>query len=157
MSIKRFFILAMKKRKDCSLRKIFFPISNMYGNIIIILFFDCCLSSSSTQTNESTQVDIPSPPTTVFKLWPPVKCLVANVTATSDRVDGGFWTRTLCEKLKEPLSLTTILDQTHEVVFEKFEGEQLSHYESCLGTVYLKGNIAIITNLIMLIIILSLL
>ena len=68
MSIKRFFILAMKKRKDCSLRKIFFPISNMYGNIIIILFFDCCLSSSSTQTNESTQVDIPSPPTTVFKL-----------------------------------------------------------------------------------------
>ena len=90
------------------------------------------------------QVDIPSPPTAVFKLPPPVKCLVANVTATGDRVGGGFWTRTLCEKLKEPLSLTTILDQTHEVVFEKFEGEQLSHYESCLGTVYLKGNIAII-------------
>lgn len=93
------------------------------------------MSSISSQTNKSTQVDIPSPPTTVFKLRPPVKYLVANVTATDDRVDGGFWIRTLCE---EPLSLTTTLDQTHEVIFEKFEREQLSHYESCLGTVYLK-------------------
>ena len=82
------------------------------------------MSSSSTQTNESTQVDLPSPPTAVFKLRPPVKCLVAYATATGhisqgDNVGGGFWTHTLCEKLKE---LTTILDQTHEVVLRSLKG-----------------------------------
>ena len=99
------------------------------------------MSSSSTQTSESTQVSLPPK---IFKLTAPIKCLVAYATAIGyksqgDKVNGGLWTCTLWEKLKEQLSLTTILDQTHDVVSEKVEGEQPPHYESCLGAVYLKG------------------
>ena len=106
-----------------------------------LFFFDCCLSSSSS---ESTQDSQPSP-IKGFKLRAPIKCLVAYATSTDHKSQGtkdggGVWTRNLCERLKEELSISDILDQTHDAVYEKLEGEQPPHYESCLGAVYLKGN-----------------
>ena len=139
----RSFILPMKE-KDSDER--WFIEENILSNFKnarkrYLFFFDCCLSSSSTQASESTEVSLPPK---IFKLRAPIKCLVAYATAIGhksqgDKVNGGLWTHTLCEKLKEQLSLTTILDQTHDVVDKKVKGEQTPHYESCLGAVYLKG------------------
>ena len=143
----RSFILPMKE-KDGEER--FFVEENMLSNFKnvnkrYLFFFDCCLSSSSTVTIESTQVTQSLPPKKVFKLRAPVKCLVAYATSTGyksqgDKISGGLWTRTLCEKLKEQLSLSDILDHTHDIVYNKVEGKQPPHYESCVGAVYLKGN-----------------
>ena len=106
-----------------------------------LFFFDCCLSSSSSKSTQDSQ---PSP-IKGFKLRAPVKCLVAYATSTyhksqGGKVGGGVWTSKLCERLSEKVSLSDILDQTHDAVYDELEGEQPPHYESCLGAVYLKGN-----------------
>ena len=111
-----------------------------------LFFFDCCLVAKSTEdSDESPQAS------KMFKLTAPVKCLVAYATATGyksqgDKVQGGLWTRTLCAKLKEPLSLSVILDETHDIITSTTD-EQPPHYESCLGSVNLKGNIYVKTFL----------
>ena len=106
-----------------------------------LFFFDCCLSSSSSESTQDSQLS----PTKGFKLRAPIKCLVAYATSTDHKSQGskgggGVWTRNLCERLKEEVSISDILDQTHDAVCKERKGEQPPHYESCLGAVYLKGN-----------------
>ena len=109
-----------------------------------LFFFDCRLSSS-TQSSIST---LPHPPAK------PIHSLVAYATSPGyvTMGDRGLWTRTLCEKLREPLSLSDILDQTYDVVSHdqtygvvSDDRRQLPCYESNLGAVYLKGNLIVYT------------
>ena len=110
-----------------------------------LFFFDCCLNSL-THSSIST---LPHPPA---KVRPPIHSLVAYATSVGyaslvDQDRGGFWTHILCEKLKEPLSLSDILDQTYDVVSARVKDDrrQLPCYESNLGAVYLKGNLIVYT------------
>ena len=151
----RSFVVPMKLRGEESQQILYIEenILSCFQNVRkrCLFFFDCCLSGKLTEDSKSTQVgsfpskgDQNSLSKRVFKLRAPVKCLVVYATATGlksqgDKVYGGLWTRNLCEKLKEPVSLSDILDQTHDIVVEKVKGEQPLHYESCLGAVYLKG------------------
>ena len=140
------FIVPMKLKGDGSQQKLFIEQSILScfqkSRKRCLFFFDCCLVATE-DSDKSTQAS------NIFKLTAPVKCLVAYATATGyksqgDKVQGGLWTRTLCAKLKEPLPLSAILDETHTIVTSMTD-EQPPHYESCLGSVNLKGNIYVIS------------
>ena len=106
-----------------------------------LFFFDCCLKYNRDLVVRGTE--------RVFNLHCPQNCLVAyatsiNLKSQGEKMYGGRWTHHLCQRLKKPELLSTILDRTIEdVQARNAENDnvtyQLPHYTTNAGVVYLKG------------------
>ena len=94
-----------------------------------LFFFDCCLSG---KTKKRKNPDVPA------------RCLVAHATSSGlkslgNSSKGGVWTRHLCKNLKEPLSVSDILDHTYADVTKELKDTQQPVYISLAGAVFLNG------------------
>ena len=104
-----------------------------------LFFFDCCLSESN----------LSHPTTNNFALKKQTfRSIVAYATVTGskakgDNIEGGIWTRHLVKQLqRKGVSLSTILDDTHQMVMEETKAsshKQITHYTSSASAVYLNG------------------
>ena len=104
----------------------------------LIFFFDCCLSSSSLSDGENSH----------FAIKSPVSCLLAYATSIQQESIGnskmgGAWTNQLCHRATEKISLSEVLEKVNDDL--RNDGfDQVPHYESSTGPVYLNGRIHII-------------
>ena len=103
-----------------------------------LFFFDCCLSGTSLEKHSS--INHPKP------IKAPAGCIIAYATnigykSAGDKKRGGIWTHYLCKHLRDPqpLSITTILDKTHDDVIKERKDFQPPLFSSSIGEVYLKG------------------
>ena len=109
-----------------------------------LFFFDCCLNDPNR--DDTTEHAVPKQ----MKLPAHANCLVAYGTSMEYyskgyKGKGGVWTGYLCENLRNyDLPITTILDITHSQVIKnsmEIDDNQAPHYVSCVGVVYLKGEL----------------
>ena len=115
-----------------------------------IFLFDCCLSTQSTRNNPE---DL-STKQQKFDLKARGGCLVAYATSRSyksegDSYRGGLWTYHLHRNLKLPLTISGVLDRTHDAVMKESMSSgriQEPNYHSCIGEVYLKGTVFLVEN-----------
>ena len=95
-----------------------------------LFFFDSCLVDTHASSQKTVSL-VPSP-----------EFVIAHATYPGQKsagtVEGGVWTGCLCQNLKCPLSITTILDRTHDEV--KTRLPQWPYHSSCAGELFLKGN-----------------
>ena len=97
----------------------------------LIFFFDCCLSSANSSDGKS------------FAMKSPVSCILAYATSIQQKSignskTGGAWTSQLCNRITEKISLSEVLEKVNEDL--RNDGfEQVPHYESSTGPVYLNG------------------
>ena len=123
------------KREDGKVVRVEEDIISAFAGVkqTCLFFFDCCLSGTSQQ-HSLTQVKAPP------------GCLIAYATnighkSTGDKIRGGVWTHYLCKHLRDPqpLSITTILDKTHDDVIKERKDFQPPLFSSSIGEVCLKG------------------
>ena len=122
----------------------FFRNTNYKPSDSFMFFFDCCLSSGQKTTQDKKP----------FAFEIPLRCLVAfatspGLTSSGTSKEGGQFTKVLCENLKKShkaQTLTSILDITHKTVMEHSEMAQPPQYSSCVGPIYLRGDVAVILN-----------
>ena len=135
------YILPMKKGKDITER--FYLEENILSpfrpspdkkkpkkRYTHLFFFDSCLEGTHASSQKTVSL-VPSP-----------EFVIAHATypgqLAAGKEDGGVWTGCLCQNLKRPLSITTILDRTHDEV--KTRLPQWPYHSSCAGELFLKGN-----------------
>ncbi len=100
----------------------------------LIFFFDCCLSSSTSGADGKDSN---------FAIKSPVSCILAYATSIQQKSIGnskmgGAWTNQLCNRVTEKISLSEVLEKVNEDL--RNEGfDQVPHYESSTGPVYLNG------------------
>ena len=132
------FILPMQKRTDVEER--FYIEENILSffrsspkKCTHLFFFDSCLSAGTTCVSSQSTMTLTAPHQSViaFATYPGKKA--------KGNTEGGVWTRHLCKHLKLPITITNILDRTHDDVKKEGVDIQLPYHTSCVGEVFLIG------------------
>ena len=99
----------------------------------LIFFFDCCLTSTTSGDGKHSN----------FAIKSPVSCILAYATSIQQKSIGnskmgGAWTNQLCKRVTEKIPLSQVLEKVNEDL-RNGGFEQVPHYESSIGAVYLNG------------------